>query len=201
METLYKMLGLLVLGAVLGIIFVLPVVLGVKWAKRNRISPHWMWFGLYPLAGWVAFAIIRWGGQIDKVGEVSVKWVTGMVACPSCGKFNPVNNTSCANCGKAVVKPICPRCKSEKTRFVGRVGNYLVWGTLLMIFSGSAMSVGTQQDISLAILIGIALFVGSIIVLFMPLAKRTKRIKCLSCGSESLVTEVRTFQQLPTQAT
>jgi hypothetical protein len=38
---------------------VTPVILGIKAAKRKGISPHWMWFGLHPLGGWIAYLIIR----------------------------------------------------------------------------------------------------------------------------------------------
>jgi len=36
-----------------------PVILGIKAAKRKGISPHWMWFGLHPIGGWIAYLIIR----------------------------------------------------------------------------------------------------------------------------------------------
>jgi hypothetical protein len=36
-----------------------PVILGIKAAKRKGVSPHWMWFGLHPVGGWIAYLIIR----------------------------------------------------------------------------------------------------------------------------------------------
>jgi len=184
--------------------WIVCVVLGVKWAKRNGVSPHWMWFGLHPLGAWLAFPIIRWGSEISNLGNVTVKWVAGKVACPSCGKFNPINNAFCANCGKAITKPICPRCKSEKTRFVGRVGNYIGWGTLLMVFGASAVNFGETSGTQpgtwgafLSVFIAIPMFLGSLVAFFMPLSKKTKRIKCSSCGAESSVSEIIAFQQLP----
>ncbi len=38
---------------------IIPVVLGIKAAKRKGVSPHWMWFGLHPLGGWIAYLVIR----------------------------------------------------------------------------------------------------------------------------------------------
>lgn len=38
---------------------IIPVVLGIKAAKRKGVSPHWMWFGLHPVGGWIAYLIIR----------------------------------------------------------------------------------------------------------------------------------------------
>ena len=54
MEILYALLTLVVTGAFLAIFWVLPIVLGLVWAKRNKISPHWMWFGIHPVGGWLA---------------------------------------------------------------------------------------------------------------------------------------------------
>ena len=39
-------------------VWLYPVVHGVRCAKRAGISPHWMWFGIHPLTGWIAFGII-----------------------------------------------------------------------------------------------------------------------------------------------
>jgi hypothetical protein len=36
----------------------IPIVLGVRIAKKKNISPHWFWFGIHPFFGWIAFGII-----------------------------------------------------------------------------------------------------------------------------------------------
>ena len=42
------------------IISLAPILLGVKWALRKEVSPHWMWLGVVtPYLGWIAFATIR----------------------------------------------------------------------------------------------------------------------------------------------
>lgn len=42
------------------VISVSPVLLGVKWALRKAVSPHWLWLGgVNPFMGWIAFAVIR----------------------------------------------------------------------------------------------------------------------------------------------
>ena len=38
---------------------IVPVVLGIKAAKRKGVSPHWMWFGVHPVGGWIAYLVIR----------------------------------------------------------------------------------------------------------------------------------------------
>jgi len=199
-----------ILGILITVAFfaswIIPIVLGVKWAKRNGVSPHWMWFGLHPLGAWIAFPIIRWGSEISRVNGNAVKWVTGKVACPSCGKFNPINNTFCATCRKAVVKPLCPHCKADKTRFVGRVGHYIGWGVLLMFLGALPLSLLQQSSTGgpttwgdlIYVLIALPLLIGSLIMFVRPLSRNTKRIKCLSCGTESFVSGITDFQQQAT---
>lgn len=34
----------------------IPVWLGIRYAKKNGFSPHWMWFGIVPPFGWMAYA-------------------------------------------------------------------------------------------------------------------------------------------------
>lgn len=50
----------LVCALLLLVVFVLPVVLGVRAAKAKGRSPHWMWFGLNPVLGWIAFLCLRY---------------------------------------------------------------------------------------------------------------------------------------------
>jgi hypothetical protein len=207
MEALNAILFLLLIAAFFAA-WIAPVILGVKWAKRNGVSPHWMWFGVHPVGGWIAYPIIRWGNGISKVGDTAVKWVTGKVACPSCGKFNPMNNAFCAQCGIPTLRPACPHCKADKTRFVGRVGQY-IGGAIALMVIGSLMinasqsiqttrAVITYQD-SLVVLLTTPFFIASLVLFFRPLSRRTKRIKCSSCGAESLVSEVTVFRHQAAQ--
>jgi len=43
------------------ILTIIPIVLGIKEARRKGISPHWMWFGLLviPIGGWITYLVIR----------------------------------------------------------------------------------------------------------------------------------------------
>jgi hypothetical protein len=77
-------------GGILGLalivaLWVPPIMLGIKWARRKGLSPHWMWFGVHPLTGWIAFWMIRYK-------------VTPRRACGSCGSFVPSNARFCPNC-------------------------------------------------------------------------------------------------------
>jgi hypothetical protein len=42
------------------LIWLLPIFLGVRAAKAKGRSPHWMWFGLHPITGWIAFLWLRY---------------------------------------------------------------------------------------------------------------------------------------------
>ena len=45
--------------ALVGGFWIWPIFLGIKAAKEKGRSPHWMWFGLNPLGGWIALAVLR----------------------------------------------------------------------------------------------------------------------------------------------
>ena len=60
-----------VIGGVLG--WVVPVYFGVKTAKSKGYSPHWMWFGIYPISGWITWIILA---CLSKRHQ-----------CPNCGGF------------------------------------------------------------------------------------------------------------------
>jgi GYF domain 2 len=41
-------------------LWIYSLIGGIRAARRKGISPHWMWFGVNPLTGLFAFAIIKW---------------------------------------------------------------------------------------------------------------------------------------------
>lgn len=204
MEILNTILVLIMIVAFLSFLWILPIVLGLKLAKRNKVSSYWMLFGIYPGLAWIGYFIIRSMGRIDQVDNVSVQWTTGKVACPSCGKFNPINKNFCSQCRIPIPKPICPHCKADGTRFVGRVGQY-IWSAILLMVIGSFILRGseniqtvgaviTNEDL-LVVLFAVPFLIASLVYFFKPLSRNTKRIKCLSCGAESSVSSITVFQQ------
>ena len=38
--------------------WIYPILGGIRIAKAKRISPNWMWFGVYPLFGWIAYFVV-----------------------------------------------------------------------------------------------------------------------------------------------
>jgi hypothetical protein len=82
-------IGLVALGVVL---WILPVALGIRVAQRKGYSPHWMWFGVHPIGGWVAFIVMA---SLEQ-------------------------KTQCRNCGGYIGSnfKICPYCHENVPRFV-----------------------------------------------------------------------------------
>lgn len=58
LETLPPPLAVLYVLLILAL-YIAPVVLGVRVAKARGRSPHWMWFGLHPVSGWIAYFWLR----------------------------------------------------------------------------------------------------------------------------------------------
>lgn len=77
-----------ILGCLFGLLFlavwIAPIPLGIRAAKRNHRSPHWMWFGLHPITGWIAFLILR--------------SLPPMKECPKCGENSKAHARVCPYC-------------------------------------------------------------------------------------------------------
>jgi hypothetical protein len=43
----------------IGLLWVLPIMLGVRAAREKNRSPHWMWFGIHPVTGLIAYLVLR----------------------------------------------------------------------------------------------------------------------------------------------
>ncbi|GEM_PF-1145983 len=70
---------LLVLG-----IWITPIVLGIRAARRNNRSPHWMWFGIHPFGGWIAFVLLAALPPLRR--------------CPRCGEKSRMQAWMCPYC-------------------------------------------------------------------------------------------------------
>ena len=84
MEILGACFALVFMAVAIGVLWVLPIVLGVRTARRKGFSPHWMWFGVHPVGGWVAFIVLS--------------AVTARKQCPNCGGFISINFRICPYC-------------------------------------------------------------------------------------------------------
>jgi len=64
--------------------WVLPITLGIKCARRKGVSTQWMWFGIHPLGGWIAFIVLN--------------ALTPRVQCLNCGGMVGANFWQCPFC-------------------------------------------------------------------------------------------------------
>ena len=199
MQILNVILTILFAAAFLAF-WIAPVILGVKWARRKGISPHWMWFGIYPVIGWIAFAIIRWGVQTRTPGEVAARRSGVKVVCPSCGRVNSTGDTSCTKCGAAIPKPVCPACGATETQFVNRSGGYVAGGVVALLFAGAAANAMQTLGLegaaggTLLILVALAFTIAATVLFVKAFSRKAKLVKCLSCGAENPATEVTEFR-------
>ncbi|MDR0322007.1 MAG: cytochrome c oxidase assembly factor 1 family protein [Treponema sp.] len=68
-------------------IWIVPIPLGIKKAKQKGFSPHWMWFGIFPLYGLLVFLILC--------------FVPKMKKCANCGEKNKLYAKTCQRCNNA----------------------------------------------------------------------------------------------------
>lgn len=166
-SSIIEVVGALVATAALLALWVIPVVLGVRWARRKGLSPHWMWFGLHPLFGWIAFWVIRYRAgnrRCASCGEAvpptakfcphcqatqdpatrGFRWFQNQVACANCHGWVKLNTAFCPSCSAPAPRIRCPRCESENTTLVGGSAS-LVGGLMAAALAGSFISLFDQS--------------------------------------------------------
>ena len=80
-----------IVGTVLGVAFavaifwVVPVAGGIHTARRRNRSPHWMWFGIHPFGGWIAFLVLL--------------SLSARKRCPGCAELAAERANLCPFCG------------------------------------------------------------------------------------------------------
>lgn len=162
-------LGLVVM-VVLIVVWVVPIKLGVKSARQKSISPAWMWFGVHPVGGWIAYAIIRWGIRriecpschnknpltakfcehckqaltlptgAEGKPERQFRWWKGEVQCADCRQFVKFDAACCPHCSASVPRLICPHCGRHTTKLATRTKGLVGSGSVLIVFAMSAFS-------------------------------------------------------------
>lgn len=74
-------LAIVLLG---GLFWLLPIILGVRTARRKGRSPHWMWFGLHPFAGWITYVVLC--------------FLPPLKECPQCRESARADASICPHC-------------------------------------------------------------------------------------------------------
>jgi hypothetical protein len=69
--------------------YIAPIMIGVTLFQRKGYSPHWMWFGIHPIGGWVAALVAV---CLQKRRQ-----------CPNCGGFVEANFWLCPYCGEELL--------------------------------------------------------------------------------------------------
>ncbi len=86
-----------ILGASFLVGWVAPIVLGVIMFQRKGYSPHWMWFGVHPLTGWIAALIAVFIQQRRQ--------------CHYCGGYVEANFRLCPYCGEHLLNSVPRRAR------------------------------------------------------------------------------------------
>jgi hypothetical protein len=120
--------------------WIIPIRLGLKWARLRGISPKWLWFGIHPLGGWMTFLKLRF--YIHRVAcqecHLSVpedsescphckaalirvrsfRWSGNEVQCAGCSSFVDLNSKACPSCAAPIPKLQCTKCGSGNTGII-----------------------------------------------------------------------------------
>jgi uncharacterized membrane protein YhaH (DUF805 family) len=109
-------------------IWIVPIPLGIKKARQNGHSPHWMWFGIFPIYGWLAFLILC--------------IVPKMKKCANCGEKSKVYAKYCQSCNNAFEESTIieykPETKQHKIiKISAIIGAIMVFFIIFYLFIGS----------------------------------------------------------------
>jgi len=110
-------------------IWIVPIPLGIKKAKQKGYSPHWMWFGILPMYGLLAFLILC--------------IVSKMKKCAHCGERNKVYAKHCQRCNnvfeESTIIEYKPKTKKQKIIKIGSIiGAIMVFYFILFLIVTSS---------------------------------------------------------------
>jgi hypothetical protein len=87
MENIFEgAIGFLIVILLIIFFWVVPIWFGLKWTKIKGVSKLWMLFGFHPMAGWIAYLILRYG--IDPKKQ-----------CDKCKESIKIEAQICRHCG------------------------------------------------------------------------------------------------------
>jgi hypothetical protein len=65
-------------------LWALPIYLGIKAAKKNHRSPHWMWLGVHPFGAWIAFLVLQFAAPQKSCSKCGERVKAHAKLCPYC---------------------------------------------------------------------------------------------------------------------
>jgi hypothetical protein len=68
----------------LGLLWILPIVLGIRQARAKGRSPAWMWFGVNPIGAWIVYGVMSFLPPLRR--------------CPRCARSTKADAETCPNC-------------------------------------------------------------------------------------------------------
>lgn len=82
-EAIGRVIGVLL---VVALFWVVPITCGIRQARRKGRSPHWMWFGIHPVGGWIAFIVLASVAALRTCPECAERVAERAKLCPYCGE-------------------------------------------------------------------------------------------------------------------
>ena len=141
----------------------MPIRRGLREARLRNVSPHWLWFGIYPFVAWIVLFIIRKQalaatcpecGAPLRAGDrfcsgcrsavytevvkapVAVSWASGAIECSGCKAPVKITASICTACGTPPPSIECPKCHSAQT-FIKSNRNVYILSGIVAIGGGS----------------------------------------------------------------
>ena len=87
----YLLTGVIVILSI-GVLWVAPIWLGIRAAKRKGRATTWMWFGVHPMTGWIAYAVINSLPPLKECSQCAEKVKAHAKICPYCMTPFPPNH-------------------------------------------------------------------------------------------------------------
>jgi len=78
--------SILVVGGIFSaaVFWILPIVLGIRIARKKNRSPHWMWTAMYPVLAWIPYFVIRSLPALKTCEHCGEKAKSFARVCPHC---------------------------------------------------------------------------------------------------------------------
>jgi len=77
-------IGLSLLLCAIVFVWIYPIVRGVEVARVKNYSTAWMWFGIHPVSGWIAYSVLKGLPPLRECPRCAEKVKAHAKVCPYC---------------------------------------------------------------------------------------------------------------------